>query len=240
MGYKRFLLQLLPKTTQAYLEDYYRRKKNCKLYDPEQYLSPKFESSFAPLDYYRCVFVHIPKNAGLSVCYTLFGNTGGSHRKITSYQKLFHPKTFASYFKFTFVRNPWDRLVSTYFFLKNGGLTEKDRVWAAAHLSDYEDFESFVKGWLTPAHIHDSLHFQPQYIFLEDETGKIAVDFIGRFERINEDFEYVADRLGIERRLKKTNTSKRKKNYQEYYNEETRAIVSSVYQRDIELFNYTF
>ena len=152
MGYKHFFLQLLPKTTQAYLEDYYRRKKNCEIYDPEQYLSPKFESSFAPLDYYRCIFVHIPKNAGLSVCYTLFGNTGGSHRKITSYQKLFHPKTFASYFKFTFVRNPWDRFISLWFKFKEEPILQNqfNTLYELSSYCDFDDMESVLRYlWLS-------------------------------------------------------------------------------------------
>lgn len=231
---------MLPSGLQLVLKDYQRRKRSAQEYDPQQVENPQFISSFAALDHYKCIFVHIPKNAGLSVCYTLFGNTGGSHRKIVDYKKIFAPATFKKYYKFTFVRNPWDRLVSTFFFLKSGGLTEKDSMWAEKHLKPYDTFDAFVRAWVTEENISNALHFQHQHVFLDDEHGKLAVDFIGRFERIEADFETIANKLKINRSLQKTNTSKRKKNYKEYYTTETKKIVSEVYKRDIQLFNYEF
>lgn len=237
---KKTILKILPAKIELILRDFQRRKNSTKLYDPSQVENPVFQSSIAALDYYKCIFVHIPKNAGLSVCYTLFGNAGGSHRKIVDYKNIFSPNTFNRYYKFTFVRNPWDRLVSTFFFLKNGGLTEKDRIWAESHLGEFTDFKNFVKNWLTENNINNSLHFQHQHIFLEDGKGQIAVDFIGRFENIDEDFKAITDTLNINRVLKKTNASERKENYRLYYDEETKAIVEAIYKKDIELFNYEF
>lgn len=236
----RIIYNILPKIVQIDLKDYRRRNQSLKSYNPLQFETPVFQSSIAALDYYKCIFVHIPKNAGLSVCYTLFGNTGGSHRKIVDYKEIFSPKTFLRYYKFTFVRNPYDRLVSTYFFLKKGGLTEKDRIWSDANLGAYSNFESFVKGWLQEENIHNSLHFQHQYSFLEDENGEIKLDFIGQFENIETDFLTISTKLGIDRKLKKSNASVRNEDYRSYYNEETRKIVSEVYEKDIRLFNYSF
>jgi hypothetical protein len=240
MGIKRIILGLLPKGVQVDIEDFFRRQQSKRDYHPSKFEKPLFQSSIAALDYYKCIFVHIPKNAGLSVCYTLFGNTGGSHRKIIGYKKIFSPKTFRRYYKFTFVRNPWDRLVSTYFFLKKGGLTEKDRIWADSHLGSYSDFDSFVKGWLSEENISNSLHFQHQHRFLEDEKGEIHLDFIGRFENIEADFLTISAKLGIDKKLKKSNASDRNEDYQFYYNDLTRTIVSEVYEKDIRLFNYKF
>ena len=234
------IFHLLPHHLQMNLKDFRRRSASLKNYNPDQFKNPVFESSLAALDYYKCIFVHIPKNAGLSVCYTLFGNTGGSHRKIVDYKQIFSPNTFNSYYKFTFVRNPWDRLVSTFFFLKKGGLTEKDKAWAESHLGVYTDFGVFVKEWLTEERISNSLHFQHQHVFLEDEKGNIAVDFIGRFETIETDFLAITKRLGINRSLQKTNASERDLNYRSYYDDETKAIVGSIYAKDISLFNYEF
>lgn len=240
MGISKIIVSFLPVKIETFLRDYLRRKQSVKLYNPAQFENPVFQSSIAALDYYKCVFVHIPKNAGLSVCYTLFGNAGGSHRKIVDYKQIFSPNTFKSYYKFTFVRNPWDRLVSTFFFLKKGGLTEKDKIWADANLSGFLDFKDFVRNWLTEENINNSLHFQHQHIFLEDENGNIAIDFIGRFENIDEDFKTITDKLNIRRTLIKTNTSKREMDYSNYYDEETKEIVNILYKKDIELFNYEF
>lgn len=240
MNFLKLIYHLLPKAIQFNLKDYKRRRNSIKKYNPNQFENPVFESSIAALDYYKCIFIHIPKNAGLSVCYTLFGNTGGSHRKIVDYKQIFSPNTFKRYYKFTFVRNPWDRVVSTFFFLKNGGITEKDRLWAEKHLAPFTTFQDFTKNWLTEENINNSLHFQHQHIFLEDENGNLAVDFIGRFENIDEDFKKVTAALNMNRVLKKTNTSERKENYRDYFDLETQKIVENVYQKDIQLFNYKF
>lgn len=237
---KQILKQLLPENIKKEYLDI-RRRKNClKHYDPNQIQNPIYQTSIAVLDYYRCIFIHIPKNAGLSVCYSLFGNTGGSHRKVMDYKELFSKRTFNNYYKFTFVRNPWDRLVSTYFFLKTGGLTEQDAAWTSDHLGHYEDFGSFVKEWVTEENISNSLHFQHQHIFLENEQGNIEVDFIGRFENLEVDFKVITKKLGINRNLMRTNTSNRDKDYRGYYDNETKAIVSKVYEKDIFRFNYEF
>src|SRR5690606_40928304 len=93
MGVVKTILNLLPAKAEMILRDYQRRKRSAEVYDPSQIENPVFQSSIAALDYYKCIFVHIPKNAGLSVCYTLFGNTGGSHRKIVDYQKILDRKS---------------------------------------------------------------------------------------------------------------------------------------------------
>ncbi|GAA0871231.1 sulfotransferase family 2 domain-containing protein [Gangjinia marincola] len=233
---KNKIYHLLPGS----IREVVRKRQSIATYNPEQWKSPEFVSSIGALDYYKCIFVHIPKNAGLSVCYTLFGNTGGSHRKLQHYQDIFPKTTFERYFKFAFVRNPWDRLVSTYFFLKEGGITKKDALWARQHLGKFNDFESFVKGWLTEENISRSLHFQHQHVFLTKKNGQPGMDFIGRLENIDEDFSTIAKRLGIERTLRKRNTSSRKKDYHSYYTQETKAIVAQIYAKDISMFNYTF
>lgn len=240
MIFKKIVISLLPESVEKRLRKQLKLRRQIKAYNPDQYLNPQFQSSIAAFHYYRCIFVHIPKNAGISVSYALFGNTGGSHRKIRDYQKIFSRRKFKTFYKFTFVRNPWDRLVSTYFFLKQGGLTEKDKQWAEEHIMQYENFETFVLEWLTEENILNSLHFQPQHIFLEDKDGEFAIDFIGRFENLQEDFKKVTTKLNMERDLKKTNTSTRAKDYQSYYNSATAEKVKKIYDKDIQLFNYTF
>jgi len=80
-------------------------------------------------DEYRCIYYHIPKTAGLSVCQGLFGHHGPGHIDARTYRLIFGRAHFEKYFRFTFVRNPWDRLVSAYHFLQAGGLDREDRAW---------------------------------------------------------------------------------------------------------------
>lgn len=192
-------------------------------------------SDFA--DEFRCIFIHIPKTAGTSVARTLFGR-GSRHVPWFEYQRA-NPRKFRKYFKFAFVRNPWDRLVSTYFYLKSGGLNEMDRAWADEHLAGYESFEEFVMEWLTEERTWSWVHFKPQHYFICEDELRIQVDFVGRMERVNKDFQTVAHRLGCTRALATGNRS-RHRHYSAYYTAELRDKVAQVYAADIRLFGYSF
>lgn len=190
----------------------------------------------------RCVFVHIPKSAGIAVTTSLFGCVTGSHRPLLEYQTLLTPSEFASFFKFTFVRNPWDRAVSAFQFLKDGGLTQGDVDWANKHIRPQEDFDSFVRRWMTRESVLTWRHFRPQYKYLcLSRENKPAVDFVGRFETLEADYSIVRQKLGIGSSLSKRNVTKdRKQSYQDHYTNESRYIVSQVYAEDIEMFGYAF
>ena len=68
----------------------------------------------------RCIFFHIPKTAGVAVCDGLFGNRGPGHMDVEIAKVVFGKWRFQSFFKFCFVRNPWDRLVSAFHYLRHG------------------------------------------------------------------------------------------------------------------------
>ena len=166
--------------------------------------------SFNSFDYHRCIFVHIPKAAGVSVSTSLFGNYGGGHKTLKWYQSYFHPWTFQSYFKFTITRHPYDRLLSAYNFLKHGGMNEIDAEYSRKNLLDISSFDEFVLDWLDNSRMYSVLHFMPQCYFLRDKRGKINLDFIGRFENLEADFRHISAQLNVQAKLKKTNVAKRK------------------------------
>ena len=72
---------------------------------------------------------------------------------LKEYSTVFEPATFQSYFKFTFVRNPYDRLVSAFHYLKQGGMNEKDKAFKEQELSSFENFGDFVRNWITSENI---------------------------------------------------------------------------------------
>jgi hypothetical protein len=186
---------------------------------------------------HRCVFIHIPKAAGTSLTKTLFA-APSRHLHYTEYQRT-NPRKFQQYFKFTFVRNPFDRLYSAYTFLKKGGLNELDREWAQQNLASFPDFESFVHGWVSPENIQTWTHFKPQHHWICDASFNLKVDFVGRFERMDEDVAVVQARLGMPvARLPKINVTIRPRTKEDPYTAEMRAIVGEVYRNDFELFSY--
>lgn len=215
----------------------------------------------------RSIFVHVPKCAGRSMAalpwnpaanhdsiYTLCTKTRG--RLATG--QLACAFDHASYFKWTFVRNPWDRLVSAYEFASDLYLSRR----TGDRFGDRQPcpFDVFVEYlWANRRFFDGRINFQmgdvwryrsfklngmdrvtmvPQHLFLEME-GKLAMDFIGRFENIYEDFQYVCDRLGQQNRLPHLNRTVHRP-YQEYYTPDTRDMVAEVYARDIEVFGYRF
>lgn len=195
--------------------------------------------SYKPFDDKKSIFVHIPKCAGVSVSKTIFGNLAGGHTTLDEYLNIFEPECIVTYFKFTIVRNPWDRLVSAYFFLKNGGFGKKDQAWFRKELGDFLDFEDFVKNWVNRTNIWKWHHFRPQYHYMLDKNEKVHLDFVAFLENIDADFVYIANRIGLDCTLPESNKSKHS-SYINYYSEQMKNIVSEVYAQDIKMLGYEF
>ena len=188
---------------------------------------------------HRAIFIHIPKTAGSSVARSLFGEPRGNpHAPYHEYERI-NRRKFREYFKFTFVRNPWDRAVSSYFYLRNTAMQGAEEDWRRRHVVPYADFASFVRESLDQDSIWKSLHFRPQHSFICDATMRLRADFVGRMETIDRDFDYVCGRLGVSAKLERTNRSDHR-SYTEYYTDELRERVAAVYADDIALFGYRF
>ena len=97
---------------------YNLRRRIFKYFKPQRYkrFNLKLNSvdinntSFIGFRKLQTIFVHIPKAAGISINKSLFNNLGGGHIPLINYQLIFPKEEFENYFKFTIVRNPWDRL----------------------------------------------------------------------------------------------------------------------------------
>jgi hypothetical protein len=191
---------------------------------------------------HRCIFVHIPKCAGTSVSRTL-SDRPALHWKLSYYRLVFQPDAFRDYFKFAFVRNPWDRLVSAYQYLREPTdlVAESDVAWAKRHLARYADFADFALHGLPRWEVRRWLTFVPQHEFvtLPWRRGP-QVDFIGKVEDIGRDWPWVAQRLGLPPGLGTFNRSRRAAGYRGYYTPQTRAMVARVYAEDIRMFGYEF
>ncbi len=198
--------------------------------------SPKGDFSLKPYDEYRCLFIHVTKTAGTSVARSLFGYLP-YHYTAVDYRVIYGEKLFNEYFKFAFVRNPWDRLYSSYRYLMAGGWNEQDQQWTQQHIAHYKDFNDFVKNWLTDENIQKHVHFWPQSQFTCDHKGRLLLDYVGRFETLQTDFAYICQRLNIDATLKSLNRNPGQQ-YQEVYDPEAHAVAARIYARDIALFDY--
>lgn len=195
--------------------------------------------SLRPCDEMECIFVHIPKAAGTSVAHGLFG-CGVGHKSIYEYRKIFGAD-FHRYFKFAVVRNPFSRVVSAYESLKRGG----NPVWPNADryrdevLCRYEGFERFVLEELDRA-TKEQKHFRPQWKFLMI-GGDLAVDYVARLETLEEDFERICERLGVDRTLPHRNkTGDRRPPLASYYeNDAVADAVRTLYADDFSLLDYS-
>ncbi|HET8654386.1 MAG TPA: sulfotransferase family 2 domain-containing protein [Longimicrobiaceae bacterium] len=201
--------------------------------------SPASEYSLREMFRLHCIFIHIPKTAGISLCAALFGSRGGGHFDVETARILFGARRFRSSFKFCFVRNPWDRLASAFFYLSNGGMNRTLTPWIRKNILKYESFSDFIRSGLRTSEVLSDQHFRPQSQFICDPDGRPRVNFIGRFETIESDYTTIASRLGVDRSLPQTNCSG-KRDFRALYDDDTRAIVEEVYRRDIELFGYEF
>lgn len=224
---------------------------------------------------FNCIFVHIPKAAGRSVEMFFLekldldrdidadreqllivdnndpakGTEKLSHLSATEYVQCGHisQQEFSSFYKFSFVRNPWARLVSEYRY---------------RNFLSHKSFKDFVMNKLPPPGRDDKYrHVMPQTEMLYDKNGSLLVDFVGKFETLQQDFDKVCQHLGFEdSRLSHVNSSDKKsreikrkarnflyhngesnlRNYVDFYDSESREIVTDMYRADIENFAYSF
>lgn len=185
-----------------------------------------------------CLFIHVPKCAGSSVCSALFDDWTPGHLPLSWYEQQF-AKQFAKVFKFAVVRDPLERAYSAYAFLRGNDLNPRDQP-AQALVKQYRDFDDFVGRWLHADNIHKQLHFAPQTDFLVDSLGCLAIDFIAYQEHLQRDFQLLCEQLDIQAQLPHLNGSKHRESepVKSFCSVRTRRLVRRVYQRDYEMLGY--
>lgn len=150
---------------------------------------------------------------------------------------------YKDYFKFAFIRSPWDRLLSCW---KNKILdrhlpAEEGVVrWnnlpddLLAQMQELEGFVDYVE--LLDIDTCD-LHLRSQSRLIDLNH----VDYVGRFESLTEHADEVFSEIGLSPgTLPKLNQSANRRHYTDYYDTVLRDRVARIYQRDIQLFNYSF
>lgn len=212
---------------------------------------------------HKAIFIHIPKTAGTSIEGTLYPNL---LRKGNSISRMSDTNLFAGwnvehkfwmqhatmqqildlyegdlteYFKFTFVRNPYERAISDWRFLRG----KSNKEWSSKTFLKYLNRKGYFERMFSNNNNDKSSridHTYPQYDFIYDKNANCLVDFIGRTENLQEDFNIVCDRIGIPQQKLPHKKKGNNKHYTVYYDDETREIVAEKYKKDIEYFGYKF
>lgn len=216
---------------------------------------------------HKFLWIWVPKSAGTFIynhphIKDIYPNSCGNHSKFFEIENILlntEKETQSHFFKFAFSRNPYDRLVSAYFsfsaahnfalfdsfedFLLNN-FKDKDGNYdmshSQTHKSTYRRFSLFTEK----AHHND--HFDTQSSFLKGKSQKISFDFVGRYENLKNDFDFVCEKLKIplvENKVFNKTDRKSHDNYKFYYegphSEEKIKIANMLYKEDFINFNYT-
>ena len=186
-------------------------------------------------------FIHIPKTGGTSINKVLESDKNTEF--LTSHDSIrLLPSN--DLFTFTFVRNPYSRLVSWWNYIqteyqshRQNGIPDGGEYWknlCNEIVTKNKDFKSFVRA-------ENPLWFpRTSSEFISDKDENNLLDFIGRTENLQEDFDYICDKIGIPRQELPHKNKSKHKSYTEYYDDETKQIVAEKYRKDIEYFKYEF
>ena len=139
-------------------------------------------------------------------------------------------------FTFGFVRNPFDRAISSWKF--NNRNNKSAEVSFLQFCRKLESVDLLPESGI--AEDDQLLHACEQHPFLICEERNIKANFIGRFENLQQDFDIVCDKMSVERQQLPHVNRTNHKHYTEYYNDESKEIIMKKYNRDFELFGYTF
>lgn len=226
---------------------------------------------------YKCIFVHIPKCGGMSIQDKFLVNRTKpelllgknkdlsigpprfNHLIASDYVTKNHisQEDYDSYFKFSFVRNPWDRVISLYKYLG---------------YAEIVDFDTFVKKYFEKELWNNPKWFwfvRPQYDYIYNSKDELIIDFLGRMENLDADFKNISQEIGLkDSNLLHINKSSEKSKYNplfvktllahplkvfsflnrslskqsqgEYYSKEAKEILFKFYEIDFDTFKYPY
>lgn len=201
----------------------------------------------------KYIFIHAPKVAGQSVSVALLKGTYPwmpvPHylQKIKSaigYRTPFFPNMFTAhiraedlkaaipekfeeYYKFGFVRNPWDWQVSLYSYT-----VKNPRHYQHKLIAGMKDFDEYLE-W----RLNEDLFLQKQWFF--DKEGNFLMDFVGKMENLNQDFAHICQNINIQAELPHINQSRKDNKIHKFYTQKTIDLVYEAFKEDVVAFNYT-
>lgn len=184
----------------------------------------------------QVLFIHINRTGGTSITAAL--KLTFEHKTAMEKRQELHPCQWDGAFKFGFVRNPWDKVVSHYFYrMRTNQTSMRDRPIS------FRDWVCRAYGDRDPTYCDNARMFMPQCDWLCDENGELLVDFVGRFESFESDFRSVQQRLNAGALVDSVQplphvSRSQHGRYRDYYDDETRDIVTDKFAADLARFRY--
>ena len=149
------------------------------------------------------------------------------HLSLLQIRPYLRDEEWQGFFKFAFVRNPFDRFVSYCAFMTR-------------QQGDFERDPQGVMRQMLERPPPQHLLFQPQHNFITGEDAHLLTDRVGRVEEMQRSYDEICERIGIPTAtLDKVNSSNRA-DYRNYYDQSLIDGVAKLYARDLELFGYEF
>ena len=199
---------------------------------------------------YKCINVHIPRTGGSSIEMMLAGKImeNADHKTIHHYRKE-DKNVFNDYFKFSFVRNPWSKMVSH--FIRHCINRPPKRTFEGPYQSEFKDWIKHIPKQGAPKFNKTS----NQLDWLCDKRWKnqispidfkIDVDFVGRFGNYEEDWNFISQKINLKSELPHSrpgilnDENLYPRDYREYYDDESIEIVRKRYEDDVNFFDYKF
>jgi hypothetical protein len=203
----------------------------------------------------KIILIHLEKTGGTSIAIALFGKDEGAKRKgsdlaydngltkhysITKAKQVYGNEKWTSYTKITVIRNPWDRLVSKWFWRKEG--CERKKVVFPFPL---DGKGKIPKAWFAKEIEEECSRWQLKNPddFLFGTEKSLVVDYILRFESLDHDWKEFSSKMGLTGigdlpHINKSAT--RETDYRIYFTDETAEFVRRHFERTVAYFNYAF
>jgi len=188
---------------------------------------------------HKFAFVHIPKTGGTSITLMLKPYLGSGPTHGRGWQKAYHKYELHSplmpfnhmgnYFKFAFVRNPWDWLVSLY---HTGAINRMIGRAKRAKKPAWNELIRMINAGAV------SVRCQSTWL----KCHAVSVDYVARFEQYEKEVAYIFNRLGLKYKNipHRLNNGRKRQHYTEWYDANSRRVIGRLFKHDITAFKYKF
>jgi len=200
---------------------------------------------------HKCIFIHIPKCGGTSLENIIWPEprktsdlwmgfiskyqnkyqTGGlQHLTGNLIRREIGSEKFEAFYKFTIVRNPWDKAISQFFYMQH-----RPDLRDFIGMKEDDPFKRYLQ--LTAGKLH--VQWEKQVRFFLDDNGEMLVNYLGHLECFEKDATTILDHLNIRASIPHVNATQHR-HFTEYYDKESQEMVADHYREDIQILGYSF